>query len=118
MNYCTLQDAWGNNNYISEQYKRYDNNVETFTANLEEPYIMPPPPKPIPKLKKKKITCDEIIYHLNHCAACRQKVYSNNNTLVKKINNIIIKNKDTVLLGLIILFVCVFLNLLMSIFRR
>ena len=32
MNYCSIEDAWKNSGYISDQYKKYDNNdvVETF----------------------------------------------------------------------------------------
>lgn len=25
MNYCSIQDAWGNSDYISDQFKKYDN---------------------------------------------------------------------------------------------
>ena len=35
MNYCTIEDAWNNNDYITNQFKIYENpyrkkNIETF----------------------------------------------------------------------------------------
>jgi uncharacterized membrane protein YraQ (UPF0718 family) len=40
MNYCSLQDAWGNSNYISNQYKEYmkpdSKSIETFQNTDDE----------------------------------------------------------------------------------
>ena len=31
MNYCSINDAWGQNNYISNQYKKFDNQYKPQT---------------------------------------------------------------------------------------
>ena len=38
MNYCSIQDAWGQENYISKQYKNFDQNIQK-THEVEKPII-------------------------------------------------------------------------------
>ena len=35
MNYCSLQEAWGQGNYISKEYKKYDQKIENLKSNLK-----------------------------------------------------------------------------------
>ena len=138
MNYCSIEDAWKNSDYITDQYKKYDV-VENFdqTTNFDQTindteinyainnnYI---PQQNIKKvnIENKKIvqqcvfTCDDFISHLNKCPICRMKIrkqFSSN--IVGKIRHIIFDNKDTVLLILMTLFILIFFNLLFSIVRN
>jgi hypothetical protein len=140
MNYCSIEDAWKNSGYISDQYKKYDNNdvVETF----EEPTIINNDinyainDNRVPTIEKnnkiqynkvvKKInnqncmfTCDNLFDHINKCPKCRMRLRKQfSSKVVKKLQTIIFDNKDTVLLVLISLFIFIFFNLLFSIFRR
>ena len=136
MNYCSLEDAWGKSNYISDQYNKYDSNdvVENFDQtimNNEVNYAIndnrvPERPestilKPQNKVVNKKcvFTCDDFIDHMNKCAKCRMKLRQQFSSKIgQKIKTMIFYNKDTILLFLIGLFFLIFLNLLLSVMSR
>jgi len=125
MNYCSLEDAWGNFDYITNQYKKYENNIiENFDEvnyEINDNIVLK---KPVEKLTKKLLhkcvfTCDDFISHLNKCPKCRMKIKKQfSSKLVNKIQHIIFDNKDTILLILITLFILIFLNLLHSILKK
>ena len=123
MNYCSLEDAWGKTDYITDQYKKYDK------SQIKETFIE----KPIEKhmindhgITQKNLynnhhlySCDNLINHLNSCPSCRMKMRQQfSSKLVDKIQQLIIDNKDTILLILLALFALIFFNLLISIFRK
>jgi hypothetical protein len=130
MNYCSLQDAWGDTNYISDQYKKYDANIdnahidtntkqiETFEeAPVNEPTVLYPTNTVYDY--SSKLSCDDIIAHMEKCQHCRQKMmrrFSPNLTVTLK--NYINKNKDIVLIVLVSLFIVILFNLLVSLFFR
>ncbi len=131
MNYCSLEDAWGKSDYISNQYKQYDtvenfdqtkiNNEVNYAINdnrIPETIIE----KPVQNIKLQQncvFTCDDFINHLNKCQKCRMKIKKQfSSKIVDKIQQIIFYNKDTVLLILMAFFILIFFNLLFSIFRH
>ena len=133
MNYCSLEDAWGKSDYITNQYKKYDtvenfdqtpiNNEVNYAINSNTiPEIITH--KPIQNKNTKLIqtcvfTCDDFISHLNKCQKCRIKIRKQfSSKIVAKIQQIIFYNKDTVLLILMAFFILIFFNLLFSIFRH
>ena len=137
MNYCSIDDAWKNSNYISDQYKKYENqnninnNIEHFESQSNHNInpninhtINPNINHTINHNKYKCLfTCEDFIDHLNNCHVCRNKIrqkFSSKllNKLQNKLQNIILDNKDTVLLILIALFILIFFNLLLSIFKK
>lgn len=115
MNYCSLEDAWGKNNYISNQYKKYESDTiiePMVNYDINDNQV-------IPEDKKCVFTCDDFIDHLNKCQKCRMKIKNNlSSKIIKKINHIIFYNKDMILLILIVLFILIFLNLLFSIIKN
>jgi hypothetical protein len=131
MNYCSIEDAWKNSGYISDQYKNYDNK-EDIIENFDQTIInytindnhVPLVTKEKTVVKKAKIntqkcvfTCDDFIDHVSKCSKCRMKLQKNvSSKFIEKIKHIIFKNKDTVLIVLIVLFIMIFLNLFLSIF--
>jgi len=127
MNYCSLEDAWGKADYITDQYKKYENNIiENFdevnyaindNRILEIPVEKPQQTKK--PIQKCVFTCDDFISHLNKCPKCRMKIKKQfSSKLVNKIQHIIFDNKDTILLILMALFILIFFNLLYSIFKK
>jgi len=132
MNYCSIEDAWRNSGYISDQYKKYDNDVvETFNGDIN--YAIND--NRVETIEKNNniqyknddqinnqnciFTCDNLFDHLNKCPKCRMRLRKHfSSKVVQKLETIIFDNKDTVLLILIALFILIFLNLLFSIFRR
>lgn len=126
MNYCSLQDAWGKPNYISENFKKWNG-----------PYI-PDCPKPgsnsidiienfeyeaQSKETNDEITkCDRFINHMSSCPTCRGKVQNYlkpaSTKLVEKFTDLVETNKDTVVLLLFGIFILLFFHLLSSINER
>ena len=63
--------------------------------------------------------CNDFWDHLNKCPSCRNKMrekFSSN--VMEKFGNVIIDNKDTILIFLICLFALIFCNLLVSIINK
>ena len=132
MNYCSIQDAWGDTNYISDQYKKYDNNIDQNNKTIEhfqeapvnEPTMLYTNQQNIPEINydySNKITCDDIIAHIEKCKYCRKKImnrFSTNLNLVTTFKNYIKKNKDILFIVLVSLFILIFFNLLVSLFFR
>jgi len=187
MNYCLIEDAWKNSNYISDQYSK-KNTIENFDANLNvsdnqftpnqyistneygpthdignqyishnrytnqftdnqytdnqytdnqyatehftsnnqftpnNQYTQSIPFTPnysVQNHKDCKFTCADFWQHLETCHVCKKKIRERHSSrLIERIQNNILDNKDTILLILIILFLLVFFNLLISIFKK
>ena len=125
MNYCSIEDAWGNNDYITNNFKKYDNKViEKFEntndklENISEGYTNTYETQ---KINKPTIaySCNDFFDHLDHCPVCRQKMRDRySSKLIEKIQNLINDNKDSIVLVLLALFILIFFNLLISIFKK
>jgi hypothetical protein len=62
--------------------------------------------------------CDDFLDHLETCKVCRMKMRNRfRSNIVEKFDNLIVDNKDTVLLFLLILFALIFCNLVITIFK-
>ena len=62
--------------------------------------------------------CDDFLDHLETCKVCRNKMRNRfRSNIVEKFDNLIVDNKDTVLLFLLILFALIFCNLVIAIFK-
>ncbi len=62
--------------------------------------------------------CDDFLDHLETCNICRMKMRKRfKSNIIEKFDNIIVDNKDTILLFLVILFALIFCNLLVNIFK-
>jgi hypothetical protein len=126
MNYCSIEDAWKNTDFISDQFKIYENPyekkniIEKFDQNVN--YEAPKKPKHVNYETPKHVctfTCENFWEHLNTCQTCRMKIRQRfSSKMIENIQNIILDNKDNVLLVLIIMFILVFFNLLVSVFKR
>jgi hypothetical protein len=136
MNYCSIEDAWKNSDYITDQYKKYDSqddivekfdqlkNYNEINYTINDNYIPQQNIKKVNIENKKFVqkcvfTCDNFISHLNKCPSCRMKIKKQfSSKIMGKLQHIIFDNKDTVLLILMTLFILIFFNLLFSIIRN
>jgi len=102
MNYCSIQDAWGSS--VSNSFNKYMENK----SNLNKPEI------------EKKTTetfheynCNDFFLHLQKCKKCQMIINNNNNnsSITQYLLKLSKENKDFIILGLIILFILLFINL-------
>jgi hypothetical protein len=111
MNYCSIQEAWGNNNYISNQFKI--NNTESQKKTIEsfsDDNIIPD------KHIETYMTCSDFLNHLNTCKKCNMKVREQfQSKLLENCNSLIQNNKDIIVLILVGLCIVLFLNLIYTI---
>lgn len=139
MNYCLLEDAWSdykndqttnNDQTTHNDQSNYSNHlnddkiIEHFDINYDiagnlTTNVIKPIEKHIRGDHMNIYTCDDFIKHLGSCKNCRMRLQKNvSSRILTSLKNIILNNKDTIVLLLIILFMIVFINLIISIFRR
>lgn len=139
MNYCSIDDAWKNTDYISDQFKLYENPyekknvIENFdnqqiNYGIQNREVGRKQNREVGRKQNKEVerkqqtcvfTCDNFWEHLNTCQTCRMKVRQRfSSKIIDRIQNLVSDNKDTILLILIAMFILVFFKLLVSIFRH
>lgn len=140
MNYCSIDDAWKNSDYISDQLRQYENPYEKHTEkniienfdytiekqnkcknnpNLQYNQINEQMNRNINNQQMCVFSCDDFMNHLNTCQTCRIKMRNRfSSKIIERLQNVVLDNKDTILLFLIALFILVFINLLISVFRK
>lgn len=129
MNYCLLEDAWSD--YKKDETINHDSSdkvIEHFDINYDIAGNLTTNIKPIEKhIREDHIqvySCDDFIKHLGSCRHCRMRLQNNlrsqnvSSRILISLKNIILNNKDTVVLLLIILFIIIFIKLIISVFRR
>ena len=119
MNYCSISDAWGNKNNNIENFQPH-NNIEKFHSysntnnnNNTIEHFKPLNNKKYTKVKN-KMSCDEILEHIQNCRHCNEilRLKYNTNTNSNFIENLTKNNKDTCILILVAIFVYLFFKLL------
>ena len=123
MNYCSISDAWGNKNNNIENFQPH-NNIEKFHSysntnnnNNTIEHFKPLNNKKYTKVKN-KMSCDEILEHIQNCRHCNEILRlkynsnSNSNSNSNFIENLTKNNKDTCILILVAIFVYLFFKLL------
>jgi hypothetical protein len=126
MNFCSIEDAWGDNK-ISEQFQKYKSDKvcsdpQKIECPIKEKEIEKES-KPIEHFTENKIevvTCDKILNHINTCKHCYNKLYykfnvPQRNEFINNLHNIINNNKDIIVLLLIGLFIILFFKLVNNI---
>ena len=119
MNYCSIQDAWGNS--IANSYTNYMKEKDTINSNTD------PQPQPSDisnnhslllnnneKLLNNSI-CNNYLTHIQHCKFCQLEIEKYNNKKYSIINYLFKfseDNKDFIILGFILLFILLFINLI------
>jgi hypothetical protein len=107
MNYCLLEEAWGNK--ISSTYNKYmNNNINSIEKPIE---------KPIEKLKietfENIMNCDQYIIHILSCPECQKKLKDKLcPSIITRLHEIIEKYKDIIVLVLLGIMLILFINLI------
>lgn len=127
MNYCSLKDAWGNNDHISTQFKDYmrhdipentkntnipentNINIENFT-NVSEETVSEAPSR------KHQNMCYIAMEHIKKCRKCYKKLKGmSNRNLLSGFEEIIDENRDVIVMILIGITLLLFINLVNNI---
>lgn len=118
MNYCSLQEAWGQNDYITNQYKKYNDryNVSVKPKNTLENFSS----DEIPKEHIKKINnCNDFLSHLNKCKQCQQVIKNKYRPkILENFSDILDTNKDIVVLILVGVCIMLFFNLVNNVTKN
>lgn len=126
MNYCSIQEAWGKNDYISSQYKKFTNpnhdrgiinshekNFSTSKKTLEN---FSPNENKLKNHISKINNCDDFVKHLNKCRKCQNAIRNKYRPkILENFTDIIETNKDILVLILIGISIMLFFNLINSI---
>ena len=130
MNYCSIQDAWGKPNTISNQLKEYNNtknkddegNKKYYKYNNEDDkeHFADVRSENVPSYytrsesrKNSNYTCAEIMNHLKNCRVCSNNIRKQyRSPLLDNINNMIDDNRETLVLVLMGISILLFINLI------
>ena len=123
MNFCSIEDAWGDNK-ISAQFQKYKSDkVCSDPQKLECPIKEKPIENFTENHRIDVLSCDNFINHINHCNHCYNKLYykinvPRKNEFINNLHNIINNNKDTIVLLLIGIFIILFFKLVNNITKN
>ena len=134
MNYCSIQDAWGNCNRYSKQYKNYMNDteedspapkcnkkdkcyIENFGNDNDTENVIDK------KLGDHNINydehmdelgdCDKFLVHIKNCRQCNQKMRNYfKPQILENFQDLIENNKDTIVLILIGISILLIFNMI------
>ena len=139
MNYCTVQEAWGKENYISNQYKNFNHNkkpiekfsnhknnninnhtkmntVEKFTSDRR---TMDRRPFDRRTMDHRPTQCEEFLSHLKKCKKCASKTREQfRPKILENFEDIIQTNRDIIVLILIGMCMLIFFNLISNITQK
>jgi hypothetical protein len=121
MNYCSIQEAWGHNNYISKEYNNFEKPLEKNVIQ-RKPVIQK---KTIEKFSNNKIKkfntnkqqlyCNDFINHLKDCRSCQIKLRDQfRPKILENFEDIIQTNRDIIVLVLVGICIMLFFNILTS----
>jgi len=123
-NYCTLEDAWGNNNYISDKYTEYMSNnnvIEKLTNPMETQETILPIDNDKPSINYHlplDISCDNYWKHIKTCEKCQDKLREQYTPkLLTSFKKIIDNNNDIIVLILVGISILLFFNLINNLTR-
>lgn len=130
MNYCSLEDAWGKTNYMSNQYKEYMNNKSDKNEQLTTKQVGFV--EKFNDVQKKNIknnrsninykkqehfnniyNCNDFFKHIKTCKRCYHKTKLQfKPKILENFQDIVECNKDTIVIILIGISILLFFNLL------
>jgi hypothetical protein len=124
MNYCSIEDAWGKVNYMSNQYKEYMSNTtpEVSTKQTEEPKQYQHSYNRNSENKTRRRPqiiyenfdgCDNFINHIKTCKTCYNKTKNHFKPhIIEGFQELVDCNRDTIVLVLVGISILLFFNLL------
>jgi hypothetical protein len=119
MNYCTIQEAWGQENYISNHYKNSEKKpIENFENS--ENNIVKKTKESFQNLKREskdiKLNCNKFFNHIKTCRQCQIKLRDEfRPKILENFEDIIQTNRDIIVLILVGLCFMIFFNMISNI---
>ena len=119
MNYCTLKEAWGQDNNTGDIYEKFNNTnnkkrkkpikkniIETFAEKVET----------YSESAAETYNCKKIINHIKKCKKCQMKLRKEFcPKLLSNVQGILNENRDLFVLVLLGICIVLFFNIIMSI---
>ncbi len=133
MNYCSIEDAWGTSNYVSNQFKEYMSNTSSDTkSNILDTTVEHFTESKQQKEIKEKVSiydlnnridelnnCDSFILHVRNCRKCYNKMRNQfKSRLIENFQGLIDENRDTIVIILIGISILLFFNLINNVTSR
>jgi hypothetical protein len=121
MNYCSIQDAWGNSiansytNYMKDKNQPHDVTPLPIPSDISQEIYSNTNLLNNDNEKINNSVCNNYLTHIQHCKSCQLEIEKYNNNKYSIINYLFKfteDNKDFVILGFILLFVLLFINLI------
>ena len=109
MNYCSLQEAWGNEYKKKPLKKNHKKIIETFVdENTEEASILS-------ESVTKSCDCKKIIKHISNCKKCQKAIRDKYSPkLLASVQNILEEYRELFVLILLGICVVLFFNIVLS----
>lgn len=114
MQFCNINEAWGNNDYITQHYTSsiQRNLKEHFSPLVNDIQLS----RNYSKTKNRsKLTCEQMIQHVLACPKCskvlRQKMFGN---FYSNIRDTLENNREPITLVLITLFIILLINIVIK----
>jgi len=136
MNYCSIQEAWGQDDYITTQYKKYNckyndssNPIKSLEKNLEKSLENFLPDENHTDENhtdenhtddvKKINNCNDFFLHLDSCKHCQRMIKNKYSPkILEKFSEILDTNEDIVVLILVGVCIMLFFNLVNSVTKN
>lgn len=106
MHFCSLDEAWGNNSFSSDNY--YKKNMERIQEGFD---LLPEKNK-----HHHKMTCQDIIKHVLKCPNCKRKLKQRLcGPIISVVRKSINEYREPIVLVLITIFIVLLINLTLKI---
>ncbi len=117
MNYCSIEDAWGKSNCVSNNNNKPNNNIiEHFNEQKYETKIQNTKKH---NTKNDELNCEDFILHIKNCRKCYNRVkHLFKPQLIENLERIIDENRDTIVLILIGIAILLFFNLINNVTKN
>ena len=128
MNYCSINEAWGQGNYISKQYNNFEPKIQN-RPEEKKPLIKKKTIENFSKVKfnnnnqtakeylrpNKNVYCNDFINHLKSCRSCQIKMREQfRPKILENFEDIVQTNRDIIVLILVGICLMLFFNLLIT----
>jgi len=119
MNYCSIEDAWGKSNCVSNNNYIQNNDNKIIEHFDESKYNTNKQHSTKYNAKIDELNCEDFILHIKNCKKCYNKVkHLFKPQLIDNIERIIDENRDTIVLILIGIAILLFFNLINNITKN
>ena len=109
MNFCSIEDAWGKQNYISSQITSGEKKTPFGETHIEK----------FVDTNTKTVSCEDFLEHIKHCNSCYNKVKRQfKPKLVEKLEEMVDDNRDAIVLVLSGVSLLLFVNLVNNITKN